>query len=137
MDNYPNTYNEYRYVDGCGRAYNYYNSYGAGYSFTELMYFKKGDDEWGEPILILGQEEINDNAFLNIYPNPASDRLYIDFYRNTKKMVSVYTINGRKMLSEKMNSNQNSLNISELYPGTYLIAVYYDKEVFKKVFVKK
>ncbi len=60
----------------------------------------------------------NENARVSIYPNPASDKLFID---NTTEYssVAVYDYNGRLVLQQAKTSN--SVDVSTLPCGTYTL----------------
>ena len=51
-----------------GRAYLKYSAYSL--TLSELLYYNKGNEEWGEPIMILGQNQVRHQSPLVIYPNP-------------------------------------------------------------------
>ncbi len=56
---------------------------------------------------------------LRVYPNPASDIIYID---GAEGMVTLYNISGKKVLTHDL-SNNNSIEISNLDEGIYILNV--------------
>ncbi len=57
---------------------------------------------------------------VNVYPNPATDMLYVE--KEGVSNLEVYDINGRKLLSKKLNqNNKHSLDISSLQNGNYFL----------------
>jgi len=63
----------------------------------------------------LGLSEVEDQPF-DIYPNPAQDNLY---FSKPLHVVEIVDLSGRKWFSE--NGETNSIDISGLQPGIYLL----------------
>jgi len=57
---------------------------------------------------------------LKIYPNPVSDVLNIDSASKIKS-VKIYDLSGKNVLTEVVNTNKPTLNVSSLISGTYVI----------------
>ena len=57
---------------------------------------------------------------LKIYPNPVSDILNIDSASKIKS-VKIYDLSGKNVLTEVVNTNKPTLNVSSLTSGTYVI----------------
>ena len=70
----------YEYVNGCGVAYFYYDDHISSVtSEEELVYFKKGTEEWGTPIIV-GIEDISSKApFIAVFPNPFTTSTTIEY----------------------------------------------------------
>jgi len=61
---------------------------------------------------------------LLIYPNPANDFVTIDFNRQGDdiiKLIDVYNVQGRKIISETVKTASYKLSINELSTGLYLV----------------
>jgi hypothetical protein len=72
-----------------------------------------------------------------IYPNPASDHLFIKSPEGIRH-IEVLDLKGSKVLSsEHMDEFVITLNLHDLAPGAYLIRIYSNKKVFIKKFIKK
>jgi len=56
-----------------------------------------------------------------IYPNPATDKLYIDFDRPQAVDVVLYDVKGQVVLEQSLTELRNQLDISTLKGGVYLI----------------
>jgi len=73
---------------------------------------------------ITAVNNIDEDAVISAYPNPASDVLYIDY--NLKAIdngqLNVYNILGKKMISKEISSSNGriELNVSDLSEGIYL-----------------
>ncbi|GIV26264.1 MAG: hypothetical protein KatS3mg027_0078 [Bacteroidia bacterium] len=75
---------------------------------------------------------------LNIYPNIASDYIYIDLNKMANSIsVMVFDMQGRKLKEWKIASTSEQLDISELEEGIYLIYVRVNNNVFTGKFIKK
>jgi len=64
--------------------------------------------------------ELNGPNRVNIYPNPASDKIYISNLKEDNISIKVYDIKGRIVLENNV-SNKEYLNISKLSKGVYQI----------------
>lgn len=75
-----------------------------------------------------------DDRSITIYPNPASTNLYI----KTKQSVHVtmYDSNGRQVFSQR-NNGKESIDISTLQNGVYILNIYSATESQKYKFIKK
>ncbi|SMC49153.1 T9SS type A sorting domain-containing protein [Moheibacter sediminis] len=82
-----------------------------------------------------GQLSVAENAFVNnlqIYPNPASDKVFVK--ADKLNSVELYDLQGRK-LDVKLNSD-NSINVSSLPKGVYVLKLNIDgKSVSKKLVI--
>lgn len=89
-----------------------------------------------------GTEEAKTEG-LNIYPNPASDQLNVSFVdaSNTALTVKIFNQLGKEVYkSVSTNSadhSQMQIDISHLNPGTYILQIISDNQVYSKHFVKK
>lgn len=88
--------------------------------------------------------DINNNATVNIFPNPASKELYIDLtLENVNKEVRVelVSMDGKSVLSKSFSGIQDSrlkLEVSDLIAGTYSALIHTDNGVItKKVVIQK
>lgn len=64
---------------------------------------------------------LNDNETLNLtlYPNPASELLYLNGLQN-QSLVSIYDVTGKMVMQVEVDKNSNnSINIASLSPGFY------------------
>lgn len=77
---------------------------------------------------------IDNNTAPELFPNPAYDILYLPLYEGLAKY-EIFDINGR-MLSSDNVSNNNSINISGLKCGTYIIKVSIGNRTHISKFIK-
>ncbi len=89
---------------------------------------------------------VNENdasAYLQIFPNPASENLTINFtYPNggTVKEVSIYNSIGEKVKMKLYGNSgkfSNTISISELPKGIYFLELRDEKNSYKRRFVKE
>jgi len=77
-------------------------------------------------------------ANINVYPNPATDYLFIDNYgSNQIKKVEVYSLDG-KLVNEFSNLNglNTSININDLNAGIYLLKLITENGIIHSKFTK-
>ena len=76
--------------------------------------------------------ELTVSSELKIYPNPASEEIML--YRENQDIgeYAVFTLQGLRILSGIVNQAQQSVDISALLPGIYLVQVGSDRQVFIK-----
>ncbi|MGZ0014832.1 family 16 glycosylhydrolase [Yeosuana sp. AK3] len=82
----------------------------------------------------LSIEETPLNKLIKVYPNPAQDYLYIDS-KVTINKISFYNMFGMQVL-KNVSLENNSIDISELSSGIYLLEIVSDsKKITKKVVI--
>ncbi|MFZ5554216.1 MAG: T9SS type A sorting domain-containing protein [Bacteroidota bacterium] len=70
-----------------------------------------------------GVEEIVPLSF-NVYPNPVSDYVFIEFADGIKVMnVEITDMQGRVVLSQQVNSRKTELDVRSLSPGIYMVSL--------------
>lgn len=72
-----------------------------------------------------------DEDAIFVYPNPTSDKLFFSCKDNQEVTVSVYSMNGQLLQSEQMNTSE-SLNVSSLAKGMYIIRINNQNYKFSK-----
>ncbi len=63
------------------------------------------------------------SSTLKIYPNPATSNINIDFQDLENASVEFSDINGRVLITQKLNNTLNNVNIEKLTSGMYLFKV--------------
>ena len=79
----------------------------------------------------LSLDETAFGASLSIFPQPANDVLYIDFETHSELQVSLYDLQGKKLLSKNFLQNPNNftLDIADIESGFYVIKLQSDSEI--------
>lgn len=67
--------------------------------------------------------ETTSTADIYIYPNPATDYITVEHLPATDVDVYVYSISGVKVLFKQLNNLSNSLDISSLNRGLYILKI--------------
>ncbi|MCX6294609.1 MAG: T9SS type A sorting domain-containing protein [Bacteroidetes bacterium] len=81
---------------------------------------------------------ISNNNSLSIYPNPAKENITINFTSSSKNVsVRIYDATGRLVKNIHIQSGENSINISELENGLYLLNLQDGNNSVTKRFVKQ
>ncbi len=99
--------------------------------------FQPGDIHlWTDkPVGIVKNESVENTTELIIYPNPASDFIFLDLNDNFNYIIS--DITGKQILSGQAPKGTNKIDISKLNPALYIIHLYNDNTtVSKKINVK-
>ena len=129
----------YWYIVGCGGPYSYEPGLieGAG-SGRDLVYFLKGDEEWGTPYYVSIPEKIESKNQIKIYPNPASNYIHFAWGSCTSNdiQVSVFTNYGECIKALDLSSGKNQINISDLANGFYTIRILDNSNIFFGKFIK-
>ena len=113
-----------KYYRGLGGPY-YYCIYGFSHYHRNLVYWKKGDEEWGEPITILptghNESPAGKKRSVRLYPNPSKDYFIIELPSLQDKNIEVTIFDhlGRK-IQEYFPDKQKIRITHTLQPGIYL-----------------
>ena len=71
------------------------------------------------------KEVANVSQFLSVYPNPATDVLFINFESNKGQVASykMMDVTGRTLLNGDADANAFSLNVNSVNPGLYFVHI--------------
>ena len=108
------------YYPGLGGPFYYDYDFLGSANYNELVYYKKGDTEWGTPFNFSTsiQKYHYDNSIMG-YPNPMQDLLHIQTGNNEFESAHIRDLTGRILIS----SNNNPVQVSALPKGIYLLEV--------------
>jgi hypothetical protein len=76
------------------------------------------------------------NNEMRVFPNPVSNELQIE-YVDQNSIVEVFTISGKLVLVEKLDGNKNSINVSGLQNGLYILKATNNERTSAVRFTKK
>jgi hypothetical protein len=114
---------EKKFIDGLGGPYYYCGGYVGDSEERKLVYYKKGETEWGEKLVITGVTDIKTGDDLKVFPNPADNYITISNPSNIKiKKIELINFSGR--IVQLWNATEcagNTLNIQHISPGVYLL----------------
>lgn len=72
-----------------------------------------------------------------LYPNPATQMLYVEVNNPAVKQLMVMDITGKLLLSQSVTANKEAINISSLPSGTYYLQLVSDTQSVGSRFVKQ
>ena len=133
-------------VDGCNTAVRSIRGLGGGYFACiqffsgafygkELVYYKKGDEEWGEPFdFTVSSSELREVDKITITPNPAYSFINIAGL-SCPADIFIFDVTGRQCHMSRV-AGQSTINISPLPPGPYFVCVQTANEILAHKFVK-
>jgi DUF971 family protein len=71
----------------------------------------------------------NNKHFLNLYPNPASDKVTLSTDMTEHSVISVYNLQGQLLLQKQIQQGKADIDISELAKGVYILRLYSNAKV--------
>lgn len=102
------------------------------YSESRQVYYKKGTESWGVPLVLTGIEDPADQQAADVYPNPVLNDLFIDLNGITKSCTfELLDAQGKIILQTLLNVQKNRLNLHELNSGLYFYRIMSDNEQIK------
>lgn len=117
---------EYLNKYGRGLGHTYFHEWASGtaqpYFKWYLSYYKKGIDSCGTPYIVSVKTKKYNNR-VKVFPIPASSHVNIKLKDNfvTLPMIYIYDITGVQVLSKKMKSESETLNLATLPKGIYVM----------------
>lgn len=121
-----------RFIEGLGGPY-----YSCWYMTTvkknELVYYKKGDEIWGEPYycdVLLGTQDLPHTAHdvIEVYPNPAKNFITVKLKEYPVEII-ITDLAGRLQKHKMLNAEDQQIDISSLPKGFYF-GLIYSKDLF-------
>ncbi len=113
------------YVKGCGILESYEDPYISEEINDELVYYKKGDEEWGTPLVppVVGvSEKPNGNKLILVYPNPSNNSINFGIpekLTDNKYKLTVSDSKGLIRVEKEITSSNNSIDVSGWNDGIY------------------
>lgn len=117
----------YNYVEGIGDI-------SSGLFSLYISYFENAeslncfeDDEVSfsnvSDCMTVGISTIRNNELFELYPNPTSNKLFIELEYPTRTKVIVYNISGKEVYSSFINQSKSTIDISSYKSGLYIVKV--------------
>lgn len=87
---------------------------------------------------ITSLDDITDAEDFHIYPNPSSDKLYIENqeFNPMEYKVSIYNLNGECRIRQILSENLSTINLDVLSAGIYTILIESSKQSYSKRIIK-
>ena len=116
----------WKFVVGCGQALRGFVSWGSIEEFSnELVYYKKGDEEWGAQSPVSIEEDYVITSSIIIYPNPARNKISVASKDGrVVNSIIIYNQLGQKVFYE--NEVTDVIDISPLGQGVYIVELISD-----------
>lgn len=118
-----------QYIMGCGGPYDSYGEYHNHWG-TKLVYYKKGETEWGTPYVIndtlnMGEEK-RMFADVLVYPNPATQLIKLKIMSRIfhPLILEIHDILGNEITRISINSPEVEIDVSNFKNGVYLYKLY-------------
>ncbi|MEA3443838.1 MAG: two-component regulator propeller domain-containing protein [Bacteroidota bacterium] len=88
-------------------------------------------------VTVLGKEEIKSQSSLELFPNPAKDKLIISSSSETIPIagIEIYNLSGQLLQKTTINKKQGTIDVSGLSPGNYFLRAIGKSNVWVKKFV--
>ncbi|SFN64274.1 Por secretion system C-terminal sorting domain-containing protein [Bizionia echini] len=108
--------------------------------FNNEIYFdgnypSQGVELWKISDTTLSASNVLESTEISIYPNPTNSLLNIQHLPNSQKMtLKVFDLLGKELLS---TANQDTIDVSYLNSGTYILRIQTDTKIYNKKFIKK
>lgn len=113
------------------------------YLSTEIKRYSFNNDEFfGLSVrcmrtkLVNNIRDIEDDEIIKVYPNPASDKIYINVKKAEQLKIQFFNSNGVSVMQSQLNSKLNEIDISGLSKGIYTIQISNGQESYQKKLVK-
>jgi hypothetical protein len=129
------------YYKGLGGPY-YYCNLGIDAYIRELVYYKKNGVEWGTPLDFTVNTTLQPieakPEIVEVFPNPANDQVNIHFNNNTGEFrLQITDFSGRDIAVYSLADETNTLDLSILKPGIYMLRFITNNQIFIKKLIKQ
>jgi hypothetical protein len=151
---YPSVYEMYSFTgdscwrtliaDGCFPADKYIKGLGGPYyscseafclggAERKLVYYKKGENTWGNPLIVTGISDMETINKIKVYPKPADDYVYVSLGENKcyNCFIYIYDIHGKLQKAKRLEANNSGIDISDLKNGIYIVKISDNGRVLK------
>ncbi|MGM0621688.1 MAG: T9SS type A sorting domain-containing protein, partial [Bacteroidota bacterium] len=122
-------------VEGCLREMNYFEGLGGPYySCTgyvgdteerKLVYYRKGETEWGERLVITGIPTVKTDNKVKVFPNPSKNEINILMHSNVRILsLELVDLTGNRVYQNgTVRGNNFKLDVSEFPKGIYILKI--------------
>jgi len=117
---------EYFWIEGAGYSFNSYNAE-TGEWDEALVYFKKGDETWGNELVPpVSVPEIQSPHLTQVYPNPANNFVYVKlthFKTGSHARISIIDLKGRSVYRGSFNSDKLKIDVNDWPGGIFIFKI--------------
>jgi hypothetical protein len=86
--------------------------------------------------MVVGTKKIEQKPVVKLYPNPVHNQLFIEFGEGQITGINIIDLSG-KIVKSILNNKVNSIDVSSLQQGIYILAIYTETGVSNSRFVKQ
>ena len=72
-------------------------------------------------IISIPTNALQNKAFVNIYPNPAKQHIFIEFKGVAYNFVEILSLDGKKIMEQEIQSTVEKIELPQLNSGTYFV----------------
>jgi len=128
----------YLIIDGCLSDHTYFKGLGGPYHYCmlwgeierSLVYYKKGNEEWGTPLVIVGVDEQKISKEVKVYPNPARYSINVQLNQaDLPARLEIFNAMGNLLREFLLTEVSQLISLQQLTPGLYLYRIANEKEV--------
>lgn len=108
-------------------------------TFAVTEYILNQGFQQSRPIFMTSDEAPSVEPFINVYPNPASDHLYIRLsdLKSGRLNYEFIDISGRSKLEGQLEDIDNDISIAHLSSSIYLLKIYSAEDIIFKMLIIK
>jgi hypothetical protein len=123
------------YIEGLGQFYSFISP--GGESYTEPVYYKQGNEEWGTPYACNDLLAVNEwqESGIEISPNPFWNNISI-VLPFEKGHFRLYNSMGSLLVSSPLQSNKEEMDLHSLQKGIYFYSICYEQLSFSGKLIK-
>jgi hypothetical protein len=137
---YDNCFPNQEYYKGLGGPY-FAEQFGFDTCFKYLAYYKNDGVEWGTPLDFTVNTALKpletEPELITIFPNPSGGKFNIEFKGNTGEFIlGVSDMSGRQTGIYSLKGENNTLDISNLEHGIYMLKFNTDNRIITRKLVK-
>lgn len=131
-------------ADGCFPAYTYMKGLGGPYYWcdnfffcgggeeNELVFYKKGDKTWGNPLVVSGIQSLDFKDNIEIFPNPTKENVWIKTSLvNYPFTFILIDLKGQTILNIQISSNSFCINMKDYAKGVYFYKITCNDKLLK------
>ena len=117
-----------------GPYYEYYENCFGGSSYEKkLVYYKKGDETWGSPLVITSINQVLEKEKNLIINNPVKEIILLNGEMIKHScLFELVDLNGRVLLQKTVDTNNGIVNVNHIQNGLYLYRLIKNNEVIYK-----
>ena len=122
-----------RIYEGVGSSFGLFEVIGPilGMQSISLNYHCIGTDQECLSGFILGEDELFLDKKIKIYPNPVKNVITIENRQEAEFHIKIYDILGKLILTKKISNVKNTIDVSNLKEGIYLLQ--YNNTLYKVI----